>query len=193
MTMTYIDIPTNISQILQSIPLDGEIVRADPSDHCTLFYFEQEVNLDFALKIIPIIQKITAKTKPFIINLNKYSAFSSGKYEFPIVVKPKSPELMKLRAEIKDAFEENDIEFSNKFPKFVPHITLAYIKQELPDGKFDEVAFQINKINFCLNTDNKEKDILKVEFPFGNVVKYSNAYLDKFSGYFEKLAANDEK
>ena len=191
MTFLHLPIPSNISSILQSIPLSGKIVRPDPSDHATLFYFEQEIDLDYALKIIPIVQKVTTKVKPFIINFSKFSSFPSGKYGTPIICPIKSSELIKLRSEIKNAFEDNDIEFSNKFPQFKPHVTLGYYEEE-HSGKFNEVAFPCNKIIFELNSDNKEKEILKVEFPFGNTVKYSEALLDHISGHFEKLA-NDKK
>ena len=187
MTFLHLPIPSNISEILQSIPLSGKIVRADPSDHCTLMYFEDDMDLDYALKIIPIVANITSKTKPFIINFSKFSSFPSGKYGTPIVCILKSPELIKLRTEIKNAFEDNDIDFSNKFPSFKPHITLGYYEEE-HSGKFNEVAFPVNKIIFELNSDNKEKETLKVEFPFGNTIKYSEALLDHISGHFEKLA-----
>lgn len=187
--MIAIKIPENISSILQSIPISGDIVRADQSNHCTMFYMEKDPSIEDCLKIIPLVQKITEKTKPFIINLKSYTSFPEGKYGFPVVVKFNSPELNNLRKEIKNVFEENDIEFSNKFPKYISHITLQYNKKHIETNKFDELAFPIQSI--CLYVNKNDKEILFVEFPFGKLVKYSHDSLNDFSGLFEKLASND--
>lgn len=188
MTMLAIKVPENISSVLQSISIDSEIVRSDPSDHITSFYFEDEMNVEEAVKIIPIIFSITQKTKPFIINFDSFSSFPEGKYGYPLVCQLKSSELLKLREEIKKSFDKNDIKFSNKFPKFIPHITIGYYKNKIKDSKFDKLSFQVNKISLYVNSDNKEKETLYVEFPFGKLVKYSNDCLEDFSGQFQKLA-----
>jgi len=190
MTMLSISVPENISKILQSISLNSEIIQGDKSDHCTCFYFEDDgMEIETVLKIIPLVYKITQKIKPFIVNIKSYDSFSEGKYGFPIVSKINSKELIKLRNDIKDIFEENDIDFSKKFPKFVPHITLAYAKKEC-SGKFDEIAFPVQSISLYYNTDSKQKENLYVEFPFGKIIKNSSSFLDHFAGYFEKLAYN---
>jgi 2'-5' RNA ligase len=193
MTMLSIPIPQNISEILQSIIINRKLVRADPSDHCTLFYFEDDMNIETVLKVIPLIFEITQNVKPFIINFDSYQNFPEGKYGFPYVCQLKSTELLKLREQIKKIFDKNNIKFSNKFPKFIPHITVGYYSEDINKKKFNEIAFPVNKISLYVNSDNKEKETMYVEFPFGNVIKNSSSFIDEFAKHFEKLAVNGKK
>lgn len=191
MAMIAIDVPTNITDIINDINLPGECLKKEVNHHITMFYFEDELEMEDILKIIPIVYEVTHKTKPFIINTKTYSSFPKGKYGYPIVAQIKNKQVLSLRNEIKKAFIKNDIKFDQKYPDYKPHLTFEYNKKELDETNFNEIAWPINKITLFAGDKNKEQ--LLVEFPFGNIVKNSYLYLDNFSGYFEKLAINDTK
>lgn len=185
--MLAINIPVNISQLLQEINLTGSIIRKDPSDHCTLFYFEDGLDMEAILKIIPVILDVTKEIKSFNIGIDSYTAFPEGKYGFPVVCKIKNKDLMKMREKIKKALDKNDIKYSTKFKEFIPHITLSYQDEKVKDDKFDELIWPIKNIALYCGDSNKEK--LYVEFPFeGSKEKYSSVCLDGMAEYFEKLA-----
>ena len=187
MAMLAIPIPDNISKILQSIQMEGKLIKKDNSDHCTLIYFEDCLDMEDILKIIPVISDVVKEIKGFNLGVDSYTAFPEGKYGFPIVCKIKNKDLMKMREKIRKALDSNDIKYSTKFKEFIPHITLSYQDEDVKSGKFDEIIWPIKNISLYCGDSNKEK--LYVEFPFeGSKEKYSSECLDEMSGYFEKLA-----
>lgn len=184
--MLAINVPTNISNILQEIDLPGNIVRKDASDHITLFYMEK-FDIDDILKIIPIVYEVVGKIKSFNIGIDSYSSFPEGKYGFPIICKVKNKDLIKMRNKIKKALDDNDIKYSTKFKEFIPHLTISYQSKECKNKKIDEIIWPVKNIAlYCGDSNNQT---LYIEFPFGsNKEKYSSECLDYMSGHFEKLA-----
>lgn len=187
MGMIAIELPTNISSILQEIKIDGKLIKQDFADHITCLYLNKNVSMEVIQELIPIIYDITKDVKPFIIKADKYKSFPKGKYGHPCIIEVKSKELNSLREKIKKALEKNDIKYNDKFPKFLAHITLGYFKDEVDDCKFDLIAWPVNKICLYGGDDNKEK--VFIEFPFGGgKEKHSSEYVDQLAGHFEKLA-----
>ncbi len=189
--MIAIECPENVSSIIKDIELSGKCLKKELHHHITCFYFKDDIEMEKILKIIPIVYDITSKVKPFIISSSKYTSFPKGKYGYPIIAQIKSKELVKLRNDIKKAFNDNDIEFDQKFPNFIPHLTIEYNKDEINDGKFNEVAWQVNNIKLYCGDKNKEQ--MLVEFTFGNIIKNSSLFVDKFAEHFEKLAIENGK
>lgn len=191
MAMLAIEVPESVSTILKDISLPGKLLKKELHHHITMFYFSDDLEMDQILKIIPVVYEVTKKIKPFIVDANSYTTFPKGKYFFPVIAKIKSKELMSLRKEIKKVFDDNDIEFNQKFPNYISHLTLEYNKENIEDGKFNEIAWQVNNIKLYCGDKNKEQ--LLIEFPFGNIIKNSTLYIEKFCDHFQKLATNDIK
>lgn len=186
MAMLAINIPVNISRMLQEINVPSEIIRQDYADHITCFYFEKFDTEDI-LKIIPVILNITKSINVFNISVDSYKSFPEGKYGWPVICEIESKELNKLRDKIKKEFDKNDIEYSKKFPKFIAHTTLSYVKEKVKNKKIDEIIWPVNNISLYCGEDNKEK--LYIEFQFeGNKEKYSSDCLNEIAEYFKKTA-----
>ena len=183
--MIAIEAPENVSSIIKDIELPGKCLRKELHHHITLFYFPDDLEMDKILEIIPVVYDVVSNVKPFIISASKYNSFPKGKHGYPIVAEIKSKELVKLRKDIKNSFDENDIEFDQKFPNFIAHLTLEYNKEQC-DGKFNEVCWPVNNIKLFAGDKNKEQ--MLIEFPFGDTIKNSSLFIDEFAGHFEKLA-----
>jgi len=180
--MIAIECPENISYIIRNLDISGKCLKEENNHHITMFYFPDNIEMEKVLKIIPIVYDVVNKVKPFIINTSNYKSFPKGKNGYPIVAQIKSKELIKLRNDIKKAFIKNDIEFDQKFPNYIPHLTLKYNEKQC-DGKFNEVAWPVNNIKFYCGDKNKEQ--MLVEFPFGNLIKKSSLFIDKLAEHFE--------
>ena len=188
MSMLAIPVPENISELLRDIKVGGKQLCDDKSDHITVMYFS-EMSMNDTLKIIPIIDELTKKQKPFIISIKKYTTFVKGKNGFPVICKIKNANLMNLRKDIKKSFDKNDIEYDNKFLEYIPHVTLEYNEEEVKDKEFDEISWQVNKIS--LYCGDKDKDQIYIEFPFGNLKKYSSSFIERLSEHYLKLSDDE--
>ncbi len=187
MAMLALNVPVNISQILQEIELPGNIVRKDASDHITCFYFKDDFDMEDILKIIPVVSEAVENIKCFNIGVDSYSSFPEGEYKFPIVCKIKNKELVKMRNKIKKALDDNDIKYSTKFKEFIPHLTIAYMDEGVKNKKIDEIIWPVK--NIALYAGDSNNQTLYIEFPFGsNKEKYSSECLDYMAGHLEKLA-----
>lgn len=65
--------------------------------------------------------------------VKKINCFPAGDDGGPIKGEVDSEELKSLRQELATFLDENDIDFSKKFPDFNPHITLSYADEEIAE------------------------------------------------------------
>lgn len=183
MSMIAIPINDDVSSLLREIDVPGE---RELTSHLTLFYLGDNLSFEKLNEYMPLIHNITSKQKPFILSFKNYTCFEKNKNGYPVICKVKSPEVIEFRKKLKEQFDDNKVEYSNKFPTFKPHITLSYSKKELDNEKFPEIAFQVNKVSLYGGDEGKSK--VYVEFEFGGGKKLSSGYVEEMSSYFCKMA-----
>jgi 2'-5' RNA ligase len=63
-------------------------------------------------------------SKPVYAELDEVDVFPNDKFDV-VVIKVKSPDLNDLNEKLQDS-----LEFTNKYKKYKPHVTLAYVKKD---------------------------------------------------------------
>lgn len=92
------------------------------------------------------------------IKLGKISKFSQEDHDV-IKIDVKSPQLHRLHEFISSNLKNND-----KHPKYIPHVTIAYVKKDscnhlIDNDDFSDVEFNISSVLFS----NKDGDKNKIE------------------------------
>jgi 2'-5' RNA ligase len=122
-------LPHETARLLGGLDVPGKKEPAS-SFHVTLFYFGEGLDIEALTKIIGVTYGITSNTKPFTVRTNRVASFNKGPDGVPIICHVESDFLYDLRDKIKTVYEVAGIEFSNKFPEFRAHTTLAYAEEE---------------------------------------------------------------
>jgi 2'-5' RNA ligase len=76
----------------------------------------------------------------------KFLFFPKGDDGFPVIVPIISDDLIEVRKSLAKAFDKDKINYSKKWPKFNPHITLAYSKKEPTDRKIDKSSWNATEL-----------------------------------------------
>ena len=128
LSSTQINLPPDLSNFVQEwgkLNIPDEDLYIDPEDGGMGREDEIHVTLLFGLKTpapTPVLRKIIESTPQFQIELGAVSLFESEDYDV-VKLDVVSPELHALNARIARAVPNEQT-----FPKYRPHITIAYTK-----------------------------------------------------------------
>jgi 2'-5' RNA ligase len=162
---SQINLPQPISQKIvkwgqKNIP-DKEIFK-DPKDpgfgreneiHVTVLYGIHGNNVDS-------IKKVLKDVKPFKIKLGKVKIFDKSDKFDVVHIDVISPELKKLNSKFCCS-----LAYTNKYKKYQPHITIAYLKhgegsKYVGNTDFENKEFQADHVIFSPKEGDKEKILL---------------------------------
>jgi 2'-5' RNA ligase len=186
MAMIAIPVPAEVSSLLKSMKIPGS---RDASDHITLFYLGDNIDIKTINKCLKACLKITEKTKPFLVNIEKCTNFPEGKHGFPIICPVENKEIFKLHEKLTKVLDRNKVEYSKKFPEFKPHLTLSYHNEELPEQNFSRICWQVRSISIYGGDSGKERIYAELSFGSGeNNIKKSSEYIYELCNNFHKLS-----
>jgi len=166
MAFCGLKVPHETARLLAGLEVPGNREPVS-SYHVTMFYFGDEVGIDTLADIVKITYGVTSETKPFTVRTSQLTAFPTGDDGRPIICRIESDALHDLRDKIKAAYEGVGVEFSNKFPDYKPHVTVAYDKE--PEGEFNEQRIptvEWGAHELVLWGGDSGDDKLVVQFPF---------------------------
>ncbi len=184
MAFLGIEIPIEISEELSKIKVPGK--KEDPAYlHVTMFYLGDKVKPEEVAKAMVAAYSIIKNTEPFKIKGRTVTSFPEGKYGFPIIIEIESDELISLRKKIKNKFEKEKIEFSNRFPDYRPHLTLSYSPKEVEEFNIKPISCKVESIVVWGGDDAKEG--INIYLPLKGVKKVATLELE--SELFLKFAS----
>lgn len=183
MAMIAIPLAQDTSRLFREIEVDG---ARDPSDHISLFYLGDSLDIKKLLKMIPVVYEIVSNYSPIEITCSKITKFPKGEYGYPVIAEVKSPKLMELRESLKEAFDNSKIKYDNKFPEYHPHVTLAYSKKRPKNIRLPNKAkFMANQVAIYGGDEVDSK--LFINFPLSlGVQKTAQDKLLELSNVFYK-------
>lgn len=182
--MIAIPVSQDVSRLFQSIEVDG---HREPSNHITLFYLGDNININVIIDIIPILYEATLDIKPFDLTCSKIKTFPKGKYGYPVIAEIKSDQLTELRSKIKKMLDRNKIDYSDKFPEYNPHLTLSYSKKKPKSIKFPQ-KYKWTANHLSLFGGDEVDSKIFVNFPFDLGVK--KEAMDRLTGVCYDLTNN---
>jgi 2'-5' RNA ligase len=184
MAMIAIPIAADVSRLFRSIPVSG---ARDPSDHVTMFYLGDDINLNVILDIIPVLYEMTLNVKPFEVTCSKITSFSKGKNGYPVIGLIKSDPLLELREKIKKLLDRNRIKFDNTFSDYKPHVTLSHSKKRQKTIKLPQkYSWKVNQVSLYGGDETDSR--IFVNFPLDLGVE--KTAIDRLTDIYYNLAEN---
>jgi 2'-5' RNA ligase len=106
------------------------------------------------------VEELLKNYGPIHIKLGKISKFSQENHDV-IKIDVNSPELHRLNSFIESNFKNN-----NKHPKYIPHVTIAYVKKDscnslIGDSEFSDIEFEVDYVLFSSKDGDKNKIVIK--------------------------------
>jgi 2'-5' RNA ligase len=181
MALVGLKIPAEVSRLLVNIDVPG---KRDKSDHLTMLYIEDDLSPNVVAKICKVMPGLLDKHKPFEAFIKKITCFSKGDDGVPIIGEVVSDELIKLRSDLADLFDEEKIKYSKKFPDFNPHVCLSYNKTKFKNIKLPTpIKWMVTEVIIWCGSESDNGIV--VSFPLYS--KSSNAIL-MLADSFSKIA-----
>lgn len=164
MAILGIVVPHEAARLLNGLDVPGQRESTDRM-HITLFYFGEGLDIEVLTQIIGVTYGVTKDTKPFTVRTNRVASFPKGDDGVPIICPIESDALHDLRDKIKTVYEVAGVDFSNKFPEYHPHATLAYAEEEgFAEQRIPTVEWGAHEL-VLWGGDNGD-DVLIAHFPF---------------------------
>jgi len=165
MSFLGIAVPHEISRLLASVDVPGD-PKPTSSYHVTLFYLGDDIPVDKLSDALSPIYEVVSRTPPFTVETSEITSFPpKPDGTVPVVARIVSNDLLRLRAELKGAFDAAGIEYSKTFPDYRPHVTLAMLPggERPADIPIRKVEWGVGEI--VLWGGDYEDDKLIVTFP----------------------------
>lgn len=124
--MICLRVPEEAARLLERVDVPGNPVPASDM-HVTILYIGKDVSVVDLAKATVAAHAVTSRTPPFVVHLSAISSFPRNPDDgWPIICPIDSPELQALNAGLKEEFTRLGLAFSDKWPDYKPHVTLAY-------------------------------------------------------------------
>lgn len=162
MAMLALVVPTDVANILSRIQVPGKR-EAKEDMHITILNLGDVTIADIA-KATQTLFVLANRFDSIHVSVNSVSTFPQGPDGFPIICEVDSPQLMEFHKMAKVCMDEAGVEYSKKFPTFIPHITLAYSDVEKPLMPINTVSFSASEFYLIGGSSTTEK--IDVRFPF---------------------------
>ncbi|KKN72149.1 hypothetical protein LCGC14_0413610 [marine sediment metagenome] len=183
MALIGLKIPAEISRIFTNVKVPGE---RDPSDHVTMFYISGELKPKDIAKVCAALPGVLENITPFEAVVKTITCFPEGDEGVPIVGDVISKELTGLRIKIVKLLNKEKIEYSKKFSKFKPHVTLSYSNDKIDNIKLPTPAKWLVTELILWSGDQDDSGII-ITFPLYEKVSAANIAL-ALADVFCKLA-----
>ncbi len=163
MAFLGLQVPHETARLLGGLAVPGTR-EAVSSLHVTMFYFGEDLDIERLTEIIRVTYQTMNGTKPFTVRTSQLTSFPKGKDSKPIICRIESDALHDLRDKIKGAYEAEGVEFSNNYPDYKPHVTLAYAEEEFEEKRIPTVEWGAHEL--VLWGGDSGDNALVVHFPF---------------------------
>lgn len=136
MAFVGLRVPHETARLLGEIDVPGK-KESVSNLHTTVLYLGKDVPVEQIASAVTAIYEVTSNTKPFTVETSLVTSFPANPEDgIPVIARIESDPLHVLQSSLKDALKRHDVAFSDKYPEYKPHVTLAYLKDgEAPSDK----------------------------------------------------------
>lgn len=166
-------VPERAAQTLATQEVEGE--RIDPSVmHVTMLYLGKEVPIDDIVAAIRVVHGVVSGLQPFECRVASIGSFPANPDDgVPVIGRLDPTGISDVRAALKEAFDAGQVPYSNKYPDFKPHVTLAYSDTEFPDRPIEPVVWTCSRLTMWCG--DRDDDGMNVEIPLGGKSEHVEA------------------
>lgn len=165
MAFVGLAVPASASRLFSDIDVPGNKTPRD-HHHITLAVLGDDVPIDALAEAIKATYAVTTTTRPFTVRTSRVASFPANPDDqsHPVIAHIDSDELHELRAALVDRFENSGVEYSRKFPKYRPHVTLAYAPEAFEELRIPTIEWGAHEVVLWGGDEGDQK--LTVTFPF---------------------------
>jgi 2'-5' RNA ligase len=176
MAFLGIRVPNETARLLGGLEVPGKR-EANSSLHVTMFFFGDEVSIEALAEIMKATYGVTSQAKPFTVRTSQLTSFPAGDDGQPIICRIESDALHDLREKIREVYEANKVEFSNKYPDYKPHVTLAYNDGAEPfqEARIPTVEWGAHELVLWGGDSGDDKLVVTFPFALGDLDKLAAA------------------
>jgi 2'-5' RNA ligase len=131
MALLSLRVPQETARLLSSLDVPGE-KEGSAFMHVTLLYLE-DASIEEVIRAISATYRVTNETAPFLLRASSISHFDGGE-KVPIICPIESAPLHEFQFRLRNAFDQDGIPYSKKFPEYKPHVTLSYAEAPLEEN-----------------------------------------------------------
>lgn len=126
MALLCLKLPAEPARLLSEIKVPGEKTPVNEF-HVSLLYLGKELELEAILLAIQVTYQVVASWSPFLLTTRWVSTFPpTDEGKVPVIARIESEDLHELQEALKEAFDEEGVPYSKKWPEYKPHATLSY-------------------------------------------------------------------
>jgi 2'-5' RNA ligase len=165
MAFVGLAVPTSTSRLFSDIDVPGDKTPRD-QHHVTLIYVGDNLPIDTLAEVIKATYSVTAQTRPFTVRTTRVASFpvnGDDQDGHPVIAHIESDELHVLRANLADHFKDARVDFNQKFPKYKPHVTLAYAPAAVEEFRIPTIEWGAHEVILWGGDHGDQK--LTVTFP----------------------------
>lgn len=130
MAFIGLSVPDGTARLIETLDVPGER-KAASQMHVTILYLGKDIPLEVVSQVMVAAVGVCQATNPFICGVKDVATFPRNPDDgVPVILPVMSPGLHRLRAALVDEFTRLKIPFSNKYPDFKPHVSVAFVKDE---------------------------------------------------------------
>lgn len=167
MALIGLKVPAETGKLFSNIQVPGAPESRDKY-HITIFYLGKDVPMADVAKAMVVTAEVTSATRPFTVRTSRVTCFPKNEDGVPVICAIESPELHAFRERLKAAYEAAGVSFSNRYPDYKPHMTLAYAEEEeVTDRQIAPIEWGAHEL-FLWASDDGDKGVA-VTFPFSRL------------------------
>lgn len=163
-------VPHETARLLSELDVPGQ---KDPTDHfhVTIIHLGDDVAIETLAEALVATFKVSSKTAPFTVSTSRVSCFPMKKSatsprdgKVPVICRIESDALHTLQQNLKASLKEAGVGFSDKFPEYKPHVTLAWANDNIEDKRIPTVEWGAHELVLWGGDEGDRK--LIITFPF---------------------------
>ena len=165
MAFLGIVVPEEAARVLAGHEVPG-VPTSTHTQHCTMLYLGKQVPIDDICAAIRAVFDVANQTKPFTCSVSGIGSFPANPDDgVPVIGRLDQTDIMAVREAVRAQFDQDGVPYSNKYPDYTPHVTLAYADEQVPDRPIDPVVWTCSRLTmWCGDVDD---DGMVVEIPLG--------------------------
>jgi 2'-5' RNA ligase len=126
MAFIGVKVPPEVTSQLSAIQVPGKALEQEEM-HITLLYLGKGMSAYHVLSAAMGCHTVTVRWKPFTVHAAALMCFPENPEDgVPVIARVVSTELARFREEVRGAMDKMSVPYSNKYPEYKPHVTLAY-------------------------------------------------------------------
>ena len=164
MSFLGLKVPHETARLLSELDVPG---RKEPvgNFHVTILHLGDNVPIEELAKALIATYEVSSKTPPFSVSTNKLSCFpAKPDAEVPLICHVDSDELHDLRDRLCASYDAAGIQYSKKFPEYLPHLTLGWGKEQVADQRIPTVEWGAHELVLWGGDDGDRRVV--ITFPF---------------------------